>query len=549
MNRRHPLLASVLLLLLAPLPAQTAATTPPHVLVESVGPAGWRARFAPTNLGTLLASEQGRELWEPGMLPVIGWLQQTLGDGPHERVLGYGGRIRIAVWLQPGDLIEQRPFAAALVLEGDGHTDLQALAGDVQKLQTEAGGDWSDLDVGGLPLRVLAQGDDRMTAPVVGEHHLLCVAAAADDLATALANARAFVGTCDGKPPAPDTAALRVEMATPALLDLARAAHERNPDRSEWPTWRALGVECLGRSQWSLTTAGPRVLFEMAQTFADSPRGLFAALFRTTAGMPSLQRLLPDGRSSWKLGRFDALALYDAIVAACVANEVDVVAAQKEMRESMGVDLRDDLIAHLGDEVMLHGASFTDVDRLERAPWLLAFRLQDAAAFAASLETALANGKPMLTREATVEHGSAKLYRYGNMFRYDLWFAVGGDLFVIAGGELAEDRLTALFDAAAAPVGDAAPAMPPALTDVQRYLPAGTHGAAVGDLDSLAALPLGWWLGMVPEVVPFLGTRGAAADDPEAAERVRELLQRHQLDLLRTATGYAEHTWRWRVFW
>ncbi len=36
---------------------------------DTVGPDGWRIRFAPTNLGSLLESEQGRALWQPGNAP------------------------------------------------------------------------------------------------------------------------------------------------------------------------------------------------------------------------------------------------------------------------------------------------------------------------------------------------------------------------------------------------------------------------------------------------------------------------------------------------
>ena len=535
-----------------PLAAQTAATEPaPHVVVETVGPDGWRMRFAPTNLGSLLESEQGRALWQPGTAPVLGWLQQVFGGDVdfapvQERLLGYAGRVRLGIWLQEGMLSRQGPFAMALVLEGDGRTALDALAADVRRLQEQVSGEWTELELAGTTHTVRQQGHDRMTAPIVGEHHLLCVAAAEDDLAEALVNARAWVGTCDGKPPRPNTPALRIDVHTPLLLELARAEVAAGGDTEEWDTMQALGFACLADSWLELHTAGPHVQLELSQRFADAPRGLFAALFPTTPGLPALQHLLPDTRGSWKVGRFDLLALYDAIAAAAAVNDVEPEEMRAEIRAEMGVDLRDDLLAHLTDAVVLHAESFADLDRLERTPWSLAFGLRDAKAFGANLETALAKAKPMVTREATIEHGDAKLYRYGNLLGYDVWLAVGDRLFVLAGGADAEDRLTAMLDAARALPEGEEQGLPEDLAPVQRHLPPGLYGAAHGDLDSVVALPPYLWFGLLRGIEPMGSGDGW---NPEQQEAFRELLQAHGLNRVRTATGYAESIWRWRLFW
>jgi len=559
MKLRHTLLA--VSLLCAPLVAQTAATTTtaPHVLIESVGPDGWRMRFAPTNLGSLLDSQAGRALWEPNLTPVLGMWQQLVGDESQfapvrERMLGYGGRIRLAVWLGEGDLDHQGVFSVVLVLEGDGRTDLQALAADVQQLQQQMEGDWGEQDVDGTELRVLTYGDEVMTAPIVGEHHVLCVAASKERLAAALGNARTLTADCTGKPPAPTSPALRVEVALPALVGMARAT-EANNGRGfgGWTTWQALGVECLGRSTLTLTTAGPQVQFEVAQSFLGAPRGLFAAFFPPTATVPAMLSLLPKDRSSWKIGRFDLQALYTTIEQVAAANDVDLDDMRQEMRNEMGIDLQADLLAHTTDEVLFLGTPLRDVDRLADTGWALAFRLQDRAAFEKSLGIALGKAKPALSREATVEHGDAKLHRYGNMFGYDLWFAVGSDLFVLAGGGEAEARLTGLFDAAvaaaSAPADAAAPPMPPGLASLKRHLPPGLNGIASGDLDSLATIPAVWWLGMVREVVPFVDVDPGDGADEDQQQEMRELLRKHQLDTLRTASGQAEGAWRWRLFW
>jgi hypothetical protein len=556
MNLRLPLLA--VCLVLPPLAAQTAATTntAPHVLIESVGPDGWRQRFAPTNLGSLLDSQAGRALWEPDLTPMLGMWQHLVGDQAkfepaRDRLLGYGGRMRLAVWLGEGDLGHRDVFAVALVLEGDGRTDLSALAGDLAQLQRELDGEWAETDVGGSKLRVLTHGSDAMTAPITGEHEVLCVMASQERLAATLANARALAAGGTGKPPAPNTPALRIEVALPALVAMAQATRGGLGGGEQWATMKALGVECLGPLVLTLATAGPHVQFEAAQAFPAGPNGLFAAFFPPAVTVPALQHLLPkDG--SWKIGRFDLTALYAAVEQVAAANDVDLDEMRKEMHDEMGIDLRDDLLAHVGDEVLFLGSPLHDVDRLAETAWSLAFRLRDRGAFEKGLDTALAHSKPALSREATIEDGDAKLHRYGNMFGYDLWFAVGGNLFAIAGGSDAEERLKSLFHAekAATPAAATdAPVLPKTLASLGRHLPAGLNGIASGDLDSLAVIPTSWWLGMLHEVVPFLGAGDDTEPDPEQAEQVRELLRKHQLDVLRTATGYADHTWRWRVFW
>lgn len=544
----------------AALPAQTAAVDDaPHVLVETVGPDGWRVRFAPTNLGSLLDSKAGRSLWQPGVEPVFGFWQQLVGSKTdfapvRERLLGYGGRVRLGVWLHEGDLGDQGVVEVALVLEGDGRTDLAALANDLRQLQQQAEGEWSDQTLIGRSLRVLTNHGDAMTAPLVGDNYVLCAAAASDDLSHALARAQVLAADCTGKAPPPNTPALRLDVAVPSLVALARAADANaQPTSHEWATWRALGVESLGHSVLSLGTAGPHVQLELAQSFADAPQGLFRALFSPVNMVPGLQRLLPTDRSSWKIGRFDLLALYDAVEAAIAANGEDVADMRQELRDSMGCDLRDDLLAHLTDELLFVGSPKGDMERLEETGWSLAFRLADRAAFERSFDAAIAKAKPFLTREEAVEHGDAKVYRYGSFFLYDMWFGVGPDLFVVAGGREGQQRIESLFDAAATaakeetkPAADAA-ALPPGFAALQRHLPPGLNGVATGDLDWLAAMPAEWWLEMLREIVPF-APRGEPMDE-DRQQQLRELLATHHLDTMRTATGLADRTWRWRLFW
>jgi hypothetical protein len=544
----------------ASLPCQTESHAPqPLVRIEAVGPDGWRLRFGPTNLGSLLESAQGRALWEPQLLPFLDFWGHLIGDEAaakeaRARIAGYGGRIRIGIWFGDGDL--EKAWRAAVVIEGDGRTDLAALAGDVQALQGRLEGEWRETEVGGQTVRCLHHRDEAMTAPLREEQHLLIVAAAGGALAETLAAGRTFAGRPDGKPPLPTTPALTASVDMPLLMARLHEQAVANNDEDEWAVVEALGLGSLGETRFTLGTAGPRLQFELSQAFTSEKRGIFGAFCPATQGLSSLMGCVPGDSEAWKAGRFDWKALYASIEAAIVASGEDLDEMRGRMRESMGVDLANDLLAHTTDELLVLGSPFRDVDRPEDWGWAFAVRLTNEAAFAQSLETALKQANPMLSREATSEHGAAKLHRYGNMLGYDLWFATGHGLFAMGGGNGAEERLGQLFDAAArvaaaakeTPTPD--PAMPATFVELRRYLPPGLNGVASGEIGALTALPAELWGEFLSWILPFRLGRGAGVDsDPEEHERLRELLREHRLDVLHTATGCANGTFCWRLYW
>ena len=57
-----------------------AQATTPHIILETVGPDGWRTRLGPTNVATMLASNQGRAIWRPRLAPVLEMLNIIADD-------------------------------------------------------------------------------------------------------------------------------------------------------------------------------------------------------------------------------------------------------------------------------------------------------------------------------------------------------------------------------------------------------------------------------------------------------------------------------------
>ena len=536
--------------------AQTAAPAPtptalpagaPHIVVETVGPEGWRLRLGPTNLGSLLESQRGRELWQPMTLPVFGTWQQLLGDegafeASKQRWLGYGGSVRLSLWYAPRDGSLQ-PARGVVVFAADGRTDMKLLAADVQQMQQSLG-EWTTRDIGGEPLRVSERDGLLLTAPIPAGDHFVLALGEAEQLPAVLQHARGTVPAAGSKPAAPNTPALRWQVETSALIAMAAAL-----DDGDAKTFAATGFGSLATLHGSVVGAGPHVQIEQAGTFPNGPRGLLAAFCPTTTGLSALQALVPADSNGAKVGRFDLRALYETFVeivekTGWAADDTDV---RKDIRDELGIDPGADLLAHATDEIAFLGSPFQEVERPQDITWALLVKLRDAAKFDAALKTLLTHAKPNLSHSETVKVGDVELHRYGNLLQYDLWLAVGHGVFFLGGGRDAEANLTALVQQAAKLPADAKGTLPASHTELQRYLPPGLSGIAHGDFDALLKLPAEWLPMLLGEVLPF--GRGNGEADPEQAEALRALLKEHHLNAVRTATGYADATWRWRLFW
>jgi hypothetical protein len=535
---------------LAPLlDAQTAAE--PHLSIDTVGPDGWRSRLGPTNLGSLLESEQGRALWRPQVDPLLAIWRELAGDeavyaASNERLLGYAGRIRAAFWFDLEGRAGDPPQCIAVALEGDGKSDLAAIAADLRRFLYEAlPGEWRDVELAGRSRAVRVGADVAVTAPFDHEGALLAAAAPIDGLEQAVQRALALAA--DRTPLRPDSPALRLRVAFGTMVRHALAADDEDND---WQ--RAIGLDSIGDGTITIGGAGPRVLVEYAQEFTSDERRLFAALMPATPEVPTLLAAVPP-TGTWTVGHFDLGLLYESVLAAIDASEGGD--ARAEVKKSVGIDLGPDLLAHATDEVMLALYDSEDFfDHPERLPWTLAWRLRDAAAFEQGLLALLPHFKPYFSREASEEHAGIALFRYGNMLSYDVWLAVGNGVFAASGGHEAKEHLTALLDRCAALPAErpAAAELPAGFTSLRRYLPPATHGFAQGSAANLVRIPSGLWFGLLGELSPFPDL-GREVLDPEAeaerGEQLAALLAQHDLGVARAATSYTGRTWRWRLYW
>ncbi|MFO1078656.1 MAG: hypothetical protein U1E73_13110 [Planctomycetota bacterium] len=552
----------LVLLFAAPLAAQTTAApppTPPHVVIDTHGPDGWRQRLGPTNLGTMLESEKGKKLWQPYAETLFAvWREAAGGDEPfaaaRARALAYGGRIRIGIWLPPAvQLIGPgEATAIAAVLEPDGRSDLAAIGDDLTAtIEHSLPGEWTAVKGDDGVERRARSGDGKLvTAPFLIDGKLVIAAAEEEQIAAALGHARALAGT-KSEPVSPLSPALQIRFDFPAIVaaGLGAAGNDQRDFMS------AIGLPGLGAGTFSVSTAGPRVLVEYAQGFSGDDRGIFAALMPDTPTVPTLLAARPE-KGFWTVGHFDLQKLYNSILTAvCKMENEDLDATRAKIVEECGIDPDVDLLAHATDDVMVWAPETEGAEESPlRTNWVLTFRLRDEVAFRKGLFALLPKARPFMQRERSEKHDDVEIFRYGNMLSYDLWLAAGHGVFVVSGGHDAQEHLEEMLDhCAKLPATLAADLVVPAdFAPLKRYLPPGCHGYSLGDASQVASMPALVWDDLFG-LWRFAPLGSKPPEDPEEAETRRketvELLREHRLDVARSATGYADRTWRYRFYW
>lgn len=534
---------------MASLIAQTAATTArPHFVIETVGPDGWRTRLGPTNVATMLSSEAGRTIWQPSLEPLLGMWQMMIGDeqafaASSKRIFEYGGVIRIAARIN-----QSATAHLALMFEPDGRTDLAVLANDLKEMLGKGiPGEWQNVPNGAKQIRLRTMGDNAMTEPMLESGRMYLVAGELATIAEGMQLAAHLMTRPSNITAAkPGSPVLHFTMDVPEILAMTDA------DDEEAKVAKALGFAQLQEVTYALKAAGPRVELDITATMRGAARGMVAAFAPKSTGVSQLLQLLPGKASAWKVGRFDCGALYDGIVDAIVASEYakDTDAVHKDINEECGTDVRKQLLGNMTDELLVVGSPFQNFDSADEATWMIAFRLKQEEPFRKALQVMMPNAKPMLSTAETVDVDGVELRRYGNMFNYDIWMAAGNGIFVIAAGRDAEEEATALLRKAKTMTPAATAAISAGFQDLTRYLPPGLHGLAQSDIGSMLAIPSDWWLEMFNEMAPLI--QGPQLDPEEAEaqqEQFHELLKTHNLLLLRSATGRADGSWHWRLFW
>ena len=525
--------------------AQQRPTTKPHVVIETVGLDGWRTRLGVTNVAAMLDSEEGRNVWQPRLEPLLGMWQMMGGDegafaAASKRIFSYGGTIRIAVVINAAAAAH-----VAVMLEPDGRTDLKAVGADIKVLIERAvPGEWKKETIGGKEYS-LRGNIDAVTAPVVEDGRLYLVAGATDTIVTGLG----LVTHLLARPvtittPKPTSPALRISLDMQPLLAL-----DDHPDTIKMI--EGLGLSQLRELSFAVRAAGPRVELDISSSIDGAPRGAVKAFASDSQGVSGLSQLLPKKATAWKVGRFDCRALFNGCINAIAAGLGDTREEILAMaNEECGTDVDGQLLANLSDEMLVVGSPFQNFDRFDEATWLVGFRVKDETKFRDSFQAMTKSMKWLLSGSETVDADGVELRRYGNMFSYDVWMAVGNGVFVIAAGRDAEEEATALLQKAKGQTFTVLTELAASHQDLLRYLPPGLNGLTQANLGSVLAIPIEWWIDALNDLLPFMDVPQVNPHEAEEQQqRFHKLLEANSLRLVRSATGFADGRWHWRLFW
>lgn len=544
----------------APAPATAPPLAAPHLRVTTVGPLGWRIRLGPTNLGTLLDGDPARALWTPYLGEFGRDVASLLGeqaDAARQRFFGYDGVIHVDLWFDDFQA-EDGLRAATLVAEGDGRTDMALLAADLHLLQEVVPAVWEDALVAGERMRIRTANDASMCeARVVNG----CLVAAVTRSKTESLDALYAAAAAAARAAQADGDRTRAAKRPPLVVDAAPAlafARMFGFDVDDVRV-RPLGLDGVQGLTLTLTAAGPCVQCEAAVRFASAPTGLMAALMPARTALPRLARALPTAAPTFRLGHFGFGAMWHAIVDfAAAASRQTAAAVTAEAEAALGFDLGAGFFGLLGDEVLMTTQPVEDPERPKKATWAMAIAVDDAPAFQRGLQALVDGVKPHLTRQETTALAGVACSRYGNVLAYPLWLGCSARAFYVAAGSDAEAEITQLITAIeAAPVDGATPAVDAAFAGVRRALPPGLSGASRYDLqhgslvfdaiyDTLTGSMFSLWFGVRGDDEEALAAREAQA---EAKDAWLERLRAHDLATVRTATGFADGTWRIRLYW
>ncbi|MBK8096342.1 MAG: hypothetical protein IPK26_04500 [Planctomycetes bacterium] len=334
-----------------PIAAQTAVVSPPACELTTVGPAGWRQRLGPTNLGSLLASAAGRALWSDGAEQLEGIWRHLLGvegaafAAARQRLLDYGGTVHVALRLV-GDRRHQ-PMTAAIAFGPDGRTDMAALTADLRSLLAGlAEQPWQTITVGDVEVQSITRDQETLLAPWLHDGRILMAMTPAADLAAARAEVLAMPAPSALRP---DALAMSLRFDMPAILAATNAGNNAKE-------LAALGANALRTIELHCGAAGPHIVLEPRLVFGDGDRGLLGALF-PAAKAPSTFLIPMPTEASWKAGHVDLVALWlagEKLVAAFSDEPPEAV--RKKSVDELGIDPIDDILAFAATDYLLTGA-------------------------------------------------------------------------------------------------------------------------------------------------------------------------------------------------
>lgn len=534
-------------------------------------PATWQQQFATTQIAKLLQSKALAPMVEgasKGVAEVIGKIREE-GKVDADLVKGlledYRGSMVMSLQLDFDDLQasmeENRPphMTGVIALMPDGAFNLGALAQSLQKAaESDESAKVTDLKVDDHLLRVDTQDPVQVSLPAIIDGHLVILFG--DDLEKTAAKTLAAEGRHEhAGGDAPMFCHVELGKLVAAITKITTQQMEMTGNELPFAIDQMvadLGFACLETFEMQLGAEDKRLAASVSLTMNGGDRGLFGSMF-VAQGQPRLLRYVPPAAEYFGVGGIDLGAFYGTI-AKVWTSLADVVPmslgdAEAAFTEATKVRLKEDLIDHLGTEVLTigdleaqmaaAGTMSDDQDPSEMmSGYLFGVSLRSGKAFGEALEKAL-RSRGLHAGRKTEEYQGTKVHRLKVAGVLDLEYAVTDDLLLLALGshESSHRDLRAVLDLRASGATELGEAMQKRLAD----LPEGWNGLTVTPVASL--------IGGVRQLFTVLET---TTELPEAAAGILQMLegvvgelQRLGLQEMVGTTHTTERSWTSRMRW
>ena len=488
-------------------------------------PSRWVDRFAETRLGQFLAGPAGEEVVAALPEELQAMFDRADSEAPPEvhdfldALQQSSGRFSVAVELDIVDMMQEPAVRGLIALTPGPNDDLDRL-GELAAAAFDTVVRDSDQPVVEQPfgdLTLSAIGDDMwVSAPQqVGDDLIVLFWSGEQDAIESWAKLDAADRF------APDTeldGSLEMRWKLGPMVKLIVDMAEQEVPFPLRAIFERLGLLALDRFDLSIRPQDEFVVSDFELRW-EGDGGLLEALVPAADGRLDLLEITPwhmaaCSDTTYQFGKF-----YDVVMGLADDLEgiVDVSREQiaASFEEQFKVRLREDLIDHLGDEVLNAGdeqyMSGDPADPLFGVAGLAyAIELNDAAAFGKSFETML-RSQGMHAARKTTRYGDFDLHRIKLLGMFDLDYALTDRLIVLSVGAEDPAALRSILDEEARRRAGEPPAdMPEAITERRAHAPA--------KLTSLGAMSMERMLRLME-----LGMRSSAAGTPEA-EDIAEFL-------------------------
>jgi hypothetical protein len=512
----HARYAVPFLALLALAPAQDAAfrfAPKDATLVMRMGaPARWKKDFADTAMAKVMSA--------PALAPMMDMMGNVMAEAMAgmrnggfdadlvERMLAdYQGDVTVSIafdwskanFVTMGDEEPTLPFAITVAAAPHPSYDLAALAkaidGAVRKQLEEPGAPKTrELTIGDLRLTAVqdVSGFESWgTIPTIVDGHLVMFYGSDVEAQAAkgIEGKDRFEAADAGKTPMFVHADLRGFVAA---LDQGVAEIEEmgGAPFDVGELLDAIGLRSLQDFRMTLGADGKHLVSDVQLGLRADKRGLLAMLTQSSAP-PKLLRALPASAANWSINSIDFGVLYTSAEQVVTMLETEMPMSWSDMMTAMAeqlkVRIKEDLLDHLGGEVMtISDANELGDDEEAGNPanplaaingQFMAFALRDGAAFGKSVETML-RARGLHAARKTEEYQGAKVHRMTLAGVLELEYAITDDLLLLALGksESARASLRGVLDAKASGTATELPAAVKAHLDAA---PAGWCGVGV----------------------------------------------------------------------